>query len=129
MWNLLSDFGGIFGILMPLVVAINSPVSYVFIMAQMIAKLYFLRPPNKKIKDISAFNVIRQYFNKKIGEVRTPVQKIRFSMSELLFNVRYIRPLLLCCKVNKKFMQKIRMFDHLRTRLEDETKLVNIVQR
>lgn len=46
-WVLLSDFGGILGILIPFVLAINSPISYVFIMAQLIAKVYFYRPKNR----------------------------------------------------------------------------------
>jgi len=44
MWDLLSDFGGIIGIIIPVIYFINSPISYVYIMAKLIGKIYFHRP-------------------------------------------------------------------------------------
>jgi len=43
-WNLLSDFGGITGIIIPVIIFLNSPLSYVCIMAKLIGKIYYHRP-------------------------------------------------------------------------------------
>jgi len=84
-WNLFSDFGGIIGIIMPVIFFINTPISYVSIMAQLIGKLYYHRPQGRTHNT--------QYNH---------VQKIVFRGMDLILNVKWFKPFIKCCKLSKR---------------------------
>lgn len=125
-FQLLSDFGGLCGMVFPLIVLINSRISYNIIMGELIGRLYYHIPPQYKVKNDLAYLTAYLFSEDRKNQVNN-VRKMSFRFGELVYDT-FLRPIFVCFR-GSDHMKQVQLFTYMKRRLEDEIKLVNIVQR
>ena len=82
LYNLFSDFGGIIGIVFPVIFLINSNMSYNIIMGRLIGKLFYHKPSEFKCKSDMGFLMAYIFSKDKRQNQVNKVKKLNFTIHE-----------------------------------------------
>lgn len=114
---LFSDFGGIIGIIFPIIYFINSDISYNMIMAKLIGKLYYHKPDIFKTSSDLSFTTAYLYQRNICSNQVNRVQKLKFSIPEQIYDT-FLQPLF-CCFKKTKYLKQMNLYQNMKNKLED----------
>lgn len=128
-WQLIDNFGGMVGIFLPALFVLNSTFSHIFIMSKLITALYFKSPDfDENSGYYPQSTQLMKFFFKKKTSKRNVVHEVNFTNYQLVMSLIF-KPCSCCLKKFGGLYRQVKLFDYLQTRLEDEMKLVKVVQR
>ena len=107
-FDLFSDFGGICGIIFPVIFLINSTMSYNIIMGRLIGKLFYHKPDSYKCQTDLGFLMAYILSKDQRKNQVNKVQKLKFTVWEQVYDT-FLKPI--CCLFrNQKFLQNVKLY-------------------